>query len=95
MQVLFPLLLKGRWDYREEGILDRTHLRFFTEQTARELLNQGGLFVDGIIEHGLGRSRGSRFVNSLVPRGVRGLFVRQYLLRGRREPLSVSADRSS
>lgn len=84
MQVLFPLLLKGRWDYRDEGILDRTHLRFFTERSARELLGQGGLFVDGVIEHGLGQSRGSRFVNALLPRGVRGLFVRQYLLRGRK-----------
>lgn len=30
VSVLAPLAIKGRWDYRDTGILDRTHLRFFT-----------------------------------------------------------------
>jgi 2-polyprenyl-3-methyl-5-hydroxy-6-metoxy-1,4-benzoquinol methylase len=41
--VLLPLLLKGRWDYRDAGIMDRTHLRFFTKSTAVELLRNAGL----------------------------------------------------
>ena len=28
-------LLRGRWDYRERGILDRGHLRFFTLDSIR------------------------------------------------------------
>ncbi len=35
--------LAGKWDYEETGVLDRTHLRFFTRRTARWLLAQGGL----------------------------------------------------
>ncbi len=35
--VVFPLLLQGKWQYRQQGILDRTHLRFFTRSTAMEL----------------------------------------------------------
>lgn len=35
-------LLKGRWDYKDCGILDRTHLRFFTRQTASELFARNG-----------------------------------------------------
>jgi glycosyltransferase involved in cell wall biosynthesis len=35
------LLLFGRFDYTERGILDRTHLRFFTRKTARSFLEQG------------------------------------------------------
>lgn len=31
------MLLEGRWEYGDLGILDRTHLRFFTKQTIEEL----------------------------------------------------------
>ena len=38
-------LLMGRFDYQERGILDRTHLRFFTRKTFRQLLDDAGLEV--------------------------------------------------
>ena len=39
------LLLGGSFRYREVGLLDRTHLRFFTLETIRELLRDAGLLV--------------------------------------------------
>lgn len=36
-------LLFGRFQYEETGVLDRTHLRFFTRRSARELLAAAGL----------------------------------------------------
>ncbi len=36
-------LIRGRWDYRERGILDRGHLRFFTLGGVRDLFEQAGL----------------------------------------------------
>jgi 2-polyprenyl-3-methyl-5-hydroxy-6-metoxy-1,4-benzoquinol methylase len=33
------LLVAGRWRYADAGVLDRTHLRFFTRESARGLLN--------------------------------------------------------
>jgi O-antigen biosynthesis protein len=39
------LLLGGSFRYSEVGLLDRTHLRFFTLETIRELLRAAGLLV--------------------------------------------------
>jgi 2-polyprenyl-3-methyl-5-hydroxy-6-metoxy-1,4-benzoquinol methylase len=39
------MLLLGRWDYRDLGLMDRTHLRFFTRASARKLLADAGLSV--------------------------------------------------
>lgn len=36
-------LLFGKFDYRENGIMDRTHLHFYTRRTFKELLRQAGL----------------------------------------------------
>lgn len=38
-------LLRGKFTYTDEGLLDRTHLRFFTQQSFSELLAQAGLKV--------------------------------------------------
>lgn len=38
-------LLQGKWDYRSEGILDRTHLRFFTRKSVREMFWNAGLRI--------------------------------------------------
>jgi SAM-dependent methyltransferase len=38
-------LLRGRFDYTDFGLLDRTHLRFFTRATAAELARRAGFAV--------------------------------------------------
>lgn len=42
------MLLEGRWDYDERGILDRTHLRFFTKSSLAQLFQSSGYAVDAI-----------------------------------------------
>jgi 2-polyprenyl-3-methyl-5-hydroxy-6-metoxy-1,4-benzoquinol methylase len=37
--------LFGRWNYDETGVLDRTHLRFFTRRSARWLIGEAGLRI--------------------------------------------------
>jgi len=41
-------LLIGTWDYRDSGILDRTHLRFFIKKTAIDLVKCSGLHVEKV-----------------------------------------------
>jgi 2-polyprenyl-3-methyl-5-hydroxy-6-metoxy-1,4-benzoquinol methylase len=38
-------LLTGRFRYQETGVLDHTHLRFFTRRTAKEMIEQAGLKI--------------------------------------------------
>ena len=44
--VLNALFLHGSWDYADAGVLDRTHLRFFTRSTIRNLFDTSGLKVE-------------------------------------------------
>jgi 2-polyprenyl-3-methyl-5-hydroxy-6-metoxy-1,4-benzoquinol methylase len=44
-RVVCSLALRGRWDYATLGIMDRTHLRFFTRSTFEELVRGAGLAI--------------------------------------------------
>jgi 2-polyprenyl-3-methyl-5-hydroxy-6-metoxy-1,4-benzoquinol methylase len=39
ISIVVKLCLLGRWTYTDSGILDRTHLRFFTKRSCMELLD--------------------------------------------------------
>ena len=44
-EVVKDLLIRKRWEYQDQGVLDRTHLRFFTESSVRSLLETNGIEV--------------------------------------------------
>ena len=41
-------LIKGYFEYEEAGILDKTHLRFFTRRSAVALMTSSGLVLDAV-----------------------------------------------
>lgn len=45
---MFQFLFEKDWHYTESGILDRTHLRFFTEKSFRKCLASHGLNLQGL-----------------------------------------------
>ena len=47
---VFRMMLAGRWKYEEAGILDRTHLRFFTRADLLALLEAAGLEPQVVFE---------------------------------------------
>ncbi len=46
ISVIIPLVFGGRWTYSPDGILDMTHLRFFTRRTTKQLLEDSGFEVE-------------------------------------------------
>jgi 2-polyprenyl-3-methyl-5-hydroxy-6-metoxy-1,4-benzoquinol methylase len=59
VDVVAPLLFKGRFQYGDFGILDRTHLRFFTKASILELFQNAGFMVTtlGRVQGSLGTGR--------------------------------------
>jgi len=57
---LRELLLRKEWVYRDQGIMDRTHLRFFTERSIRRTLAEHGFSIEAF--KGINRLRGSKRV---------------------------------
>lgn len=47
--VVWPLLRRGQWTYQDAGILDRTHLRFFTRSSVLRLFRGTGWEVSAIM----------------------------------------------
>lgn len=45
IDTIYNLILKGYWPYRERGIHDHTHLRFFTKRNIFELFDAAGLTI--------------------------------------------------
>ena len=55
-KAVFPLVFRGRWELEDEGIRDRTHLRWFVRKTAIELMTSSGLTLEEVrAEPGGGR----------------------------------------
>ena len=46
LSALLPLLLRGEFDYAPSGILDRTHLRFYTRKSAERFFAEQGFVVE-------------------------------------------------
>ena len=76
-------LLRGRWDYRGRGILDRGHLRFFTLHTIRDLFAQAGLTLEHV-GHRYRRSIWRELLCLATAGRARAFLTRQYLIVGRK-----------
>jgi len=62
-------LMAGDWSYTDSGLLDRTHLRFFTQRSARALLEEAGLAVRKMMPRRvpLDAARQERFLAVIAP----------------------------
>ena len=45
-RILWMLVLKSEWKYENEGIMDKTHLRFYTKKSATRLFSESGFIIE-------------------------------------------------
>jgi len=83
-------LLAGHFEYANVGLLDRTHLRFFTRRTARELAGRAGFEIErerfAHLERGPGPVRQAlplpmSLVDRALARLFPGIFAQQFVMR--------------
>jgi 2-polyprenyl-3-methyl-5-hydroxy-6-metoxy-1,4-benzoquinol methylase len=75
-RILMDLAFRGRFRYTEAGILDRTHLRFFTRESLIEMIETCGAKVETVI--GADTSRWQKRL--LVAAGLGDLLAKQFLV---------------
>lgn len=77
------LIWRGQWEYKDAGILDRGHLRFFTLKSIHALFTESGLQVLKWNQ----RSRGShllKLLNKVLLNRLSPFLVKQYLVLGQK-----------
>jgi 2-polyprenyl-3-methyl-5-hydroxy-6-metoxy-1,4-benzoquinol methylase len=45
-RAFFKILFKGEWDYADQGIMDRTHVRFFTKKSILKMYKNADYSID-------------------------------------------------
>lgn len=76
--VVAPLLLKGEWRYDDNGVLDRTHFRFFTRRTMRQMIQGAGFDIEREIPI---RSGPRQKLNLATLGLLNEVFAKQYVFR--------------
>jgi 2-polyprenyl-3-methyl-5-hydroxy-6-metoxy-1,4-benzoquinol methylase len=67
--VVWQLLFHARWEYRDCGVLDRTHLRFFTKSSIINMFEREGFALERIC--GINAYKGIPTVSRLLWRAYR------------------------
>lgn len=79
--VLLPLIFKNQWRYQESGIMDMTHLRFFTTKSAIDAISNASFRVDKIIRKMPSFVSASGFANILSMGMLADFFAPQFLIK--------------
>lgn len=78
-RIIKKLVFRGKWEYQESGIMDRTHLRFFTLHSIQEMLEGAGFEIKRIIRRPAA-TKWLKGLNRLLRNRLINLLVRQYIL---------------
>jgi len=76
---VIKMLKQGKWAYQDAGIMDRTHLRFFTRSTMIDLFQQAGMRVR-VVGRIWGGNKVLRFFRQWLPARLSDRYVQQFIL---------------
>lgn len=79
-------LVFGRFDYEAAGVMDRTHLRWFTPTSYAAMFERAGVAVERLEK--LGQEQRAPLYDRVVPSRLRHLFWTQINLVGRKRAVS-------
>lgn len=84
ISIVRSLVLKGEWKYEDSGIMDRTHLRFFTRKSIMRMFEESGYNIE-MVEgtNSVGRFSLTSLVNILTFGLFREFKYKQYLILAR------------
>ena len=77
VDILRGLVIHGRWEYVDKGILDRTHLRFFTRSGIVDLFERAGWQVHSIDPLNI-KGRPRHAINRLTRGKLSGFLAEQF-----------------
>lgn len=81
-EILKDLIIFDKWAYIDAGILDRTHLRFFTRRSIIDLFQESGFDIVKLIHHTPPRSI-NRIGNLVTIGALRRFFTAGYFIKAR------------
>jgi SAM-dependent methyltransferase len=79
-------LLTGTFDYEEQGLFDKTHLRWFTPRTMGNALSAAGLELSDLAPRAIPAENAEKFVQTLAP-GLTALGINPQEYFNRASPL--------
>ena len=79
--ILKNIFIEGDFPYNETGILDKTHLRFFTNKSIKRFLNNQNLFIKETLKYPINFPSKSRILNLLTAGFFSEFFTQQYILK--------------
>lgn len=82
--VFIGLLLRDDWRYEEEGVLDITHLRFFTKKTMKKLFFEAELEIIEIKPNLCPWGLKSKFINAVTLGIFKDFFALQYHIKAKK-----------
>ncbi len=75
-------MIRGKWLYADEGLLDRTHLRFFTLETIEDLFARNGMRIEKVFKK-VDAGGNIRLLNALLLGALRHTLYLHYIVRVR------------